>query len=359
MPISRKPPPSLEGDDTSPQGGSSRDASLNENTRAAFTLTDDAVKPSSSYGELAYDQIDEAVTLMQQRFPDDTSVTRPALPAPPRASMPTPATRNAAPPLSIPETPYRNRFASPQHTPYDQDAYYQHGAAESDPFGYTQPAPVVPRLPAIDSGVPMQWDLGDGHDASDPFIEHPPRMYSEPDPFLDHSAPPAASDPFIEHAPPPPRMYSEPDPFLDRSSLPPDGMEPLDPFQYDPERYAGYVPPAASRSPSPGQNAEYYLIEDEKDAPGYVERQDESGYDNGPEKILTPVEPPMDTKHFGPAPAGRVLRRHKTKKRVPLTEGNLVTHIDVPTQLVLPRKGEPEMMQTRCVCIGLFGHTVL
>ncbi|KAF8482206.1 chitin synthase-domain-containing protein [Gautieria morchelliformis] len=67
--------------------------------------------------------------------------------------------------------------------------------------------------------------------------------------------------------------------------------------------------------------------------------------------MITPGEPPTSTKHFGPAPTGRVLRRHKTKKRVPLTAGNLVTHIDVPTQLVLPRKGEPEMMQTRYTAV--------
>ncbi|KAF8514223.1 glycosyltransferase family 2 protein [Hysterangium stoloniferum] len=63
------------------------------------------------------------------------------------------------------------------------------------------------------------------------------------------------------------------------------------------------------------------------------------------------AEDPPDTKHFGPAPIGRITRRHKTKKRVFLTEGNLVDHLDVPTQLVLPRKGEPEMMQTRYTAV--------
>ncbi|KAF9070089.1 chitin synthase-domain-containing protein [Rhodocollybia butyracea] len=53
------------------------------------------------------------------------------------------------------------------------------------------------------------------------------------------------------------------------------------------------------------------------------------------------------TRHFGPAPSGRVTRRHNMKKRVHLTRGNLVLELPVPPNLVLPRIGEPEMMQTR------------
>jgi chitin synthase len=61
-------------------------------------------------------------------------------------------------------------------------------------------------------------------------------------------------------------------------------------------------------------------------------------------------ETPLDTQHFGPAPSGRVIRRHKTKKRVPLTNGNLVVNLDVPPRLVLPRR-MPEMMQTRYTAV--------
>ena len=346
MPISRKPPPSLEGDDSFSQEGSSHDVMPNNENVRKFSLTDDPVKPPSAYEELAYDQIDEGVTLMQHRFPDNTSPSRSSLPTntPDEVpnSIPQPPITGPDSPLSIPQTPYRNSYSSSQRTVYDQDAYYRQRMAEEgqeqqqqlegDTVDYHEP------LPAIDSGLPMQWDLADGHDSSDPFIDH-------------------------RHPPPPLRMYGEPDPFhggsAPVSSLPPDEMEPMDSFQYDPERYGSYpqseyMSQAMSRSPTPGESNEYHAI-DEKDTSEFMEQLDGSnnddglGYINDPEKMLTPIEPPLNTKHFGPAPTGRIIRRHKTKKRVPLTEGNLVTHIDVPTQLVLPRKGEPEMMQTRCV----------
>jgi chitin synthase len=56
---------------------------------------------------------------------------------------------------------------------------------------------------------------------------------------------------------------------------------------------------------------------------------------------------PYETRHFGPAPIGRVTRRNKEKKRVPLTRGNLVIDIPIPSRLVLPRRGEREMRYTR------------
>ncbi|KAH8119128.1 chitin synthase-domain-containing protein [Phellopilus nigrolimitatus] len=57
------------------------------------------------------------------------------------------------------------------------------------------------------------------------------------------------------------------------------------------------------------------------------------------------------TKHYGPAPVGRVTRRHKQKKRVQLTNGNLVIDLNVPTKLVLPLRREEEMMQTRYTAV--------
>ena len=332
MPVLRKPPPSLESIEEGSIGASSRASMPNEEI-SRFTLSDDQVKPSSSYGELAYDQIDEAVTLMQQRFPDDASPSRPPLPIPPSDPVPPPSSSSNVDFTLPPHMPYRDSYASSQQTVYDQDIYYGQEAAtrqelEGEGLAYHHPSvPVPPQLPTIDSGQPMQWDLGDGHDASDPFLDNPPHMYNEPNPFHDHAAP--------------------------MPSLPSDGMTPMDSFQFDPERYGSYgrgsyLPPTMSRSPTPGQSNEYYMV-DEKDASGYIEQQEPFEHDipGDPEKMIVPEDPPMDTKHFGPAPTGRILRRHKTKKRVPLTEGNLVTHIDVPTQLVLPRKGEPEMMQTR------------
>ncbi|CEL61047.1 chitin synthase [Rhizoctonia solani AG-1 IB] len=60
---------------------------------------------------------------------------------------------------------------------------------------------------------------------------------------------------------------------------------------------------------------------------------------------------PSDTQHFGPAPEGRMLRRHKTKKRVPLTAGHLVMELPIPDRLVLPKRGTEEMMTTRYTAV--------
>ncbi|KAE9411178.1 glycosyltransferase family 2 protein [Gymnopus androsaceus JB14] len=67
----------------------------------------------------------------------------------------------------------------------------------------------------------------------------------------------------------------------------------------------------------------------------------------------TATEPitPVETRHFGPAPSGRVTRRHNMKKRVQLTRGNLVIDLPVPPNLVLPRTGDREMMQTRYTAV--------
>lgn len=76
------------------------------------------------------------------------------------------------------------------------------------------------------------------------------------------------------------------------------------------------------------------------------------------EKVLNEKRPALDypdtpvtTQHFGPAPIGRVTRRHKMKKRVQLTKGNLVIDLDVPTRLVLPVRKDEEMAKTRYTAV--------
>ena len=62
----------------------------------------------------------------------------------------------------------------------------------------------------------------------------------------------------------------------------------------------------------------------------------------------------LETQHFGPAPArGAQLRRHKTKKNVRLTQGNLVLDCPVPTKLqsFLTRRGEEEFMNMRYTAV--------
>jgi Chitin synthase N-terminal len=71
-----------------------------------------------------------------------------------------------------------------------------------------------------------------------------------------------------------------------------------------------------------------------------------------PQSPLTDIPgTPVGTRHFGPAPIGRVARRNKTMKRVPLTNGNLVLDLPVPPKLVLPRVGHPEVMKTRYTAV--------
>ena len=59
----------------------------------------------------------------------------------------------------------------------------------------------------------------------------------------------------------------------------------------------------------------------------------------------------QNTLHYGPAPVGRAHRRNKMKKRVQLVNGNLVVDLDVPPKMVLPWRGEPEMLKTRYTAV--------
>ncbi len=77
-----------------------------------------------------------------------------------------------------------------------------------------------------------------------------------------------------------------------------------------------------------------------------------------PRRVVFPNTPstdvpgtPVETRHFGPAPVGRVARRNNATKRVPLTNGNLVLDLPVPPKLVLPRTGHPEVMKTRYTAV--------
>jgi chitin synthase len=153
----------------------------------------------------------------------------------------------------------------------------------------------------------------------------------------------------------------------------------FDHFQYDAEAYASgnYVRashrPPRSRSPTPAVDDEDYQIVDDDSLhyTGYTPASDpEKGgfdgaaYPNGLYAAYAPSynsqsfsstysgeETPLETRHFGPAPTGRILRRNKSKKRVRLTNGNLVVELEVPPKLVLPRRGEPETTKTRYTAV--------
>jgi chitin synthase len=193
---------------------------------------------------------------------------------------------------------------------------------------------------------------------------------------------PSSSDivanPFSDpHAPPPPALYYQHEqvpPFYEPEDLP---AGHIDHFQHDAEAYASgnytrvsYRPPR-SRSPTPAVDDEDYQIVDDESVhyTGYPSTHDpEKGgfdyasgqygtygstpsYDSQAFSTLSGEETPLETRHFGPAPTGRVLRRNKSKKRVRLTNGNLVVELEVPPKLVLPRRGEPETTKTRYTAV--------
>ncbi|KAF8070711.1 chitin synthase, partial [Lyophyllum atratum] len=133
---------------------------------------------------------------------------------------------------------------------------------------------------------------------------------------------------------------------------------------------ASWRPPPRSRSPTPAVDDEdYYVVgNDSIHHTGYARPHDNADpekamlgfahnivYDPEPEtptsSLGTLPETPLETLHFGPAPSGRVMRRNKTKRRVQLTNGNLVIDLAVPPKLVLPRRGEPETTGTRYTAV--------
>lgn len=59
---------------------------------------------------------------------------------------------------------------------------------------------------------------------------------------------------------------------------------------------------------------------------------------------------PNETRHFGPAPIGRVTRRHK-KQRIRLTQGNLIVDLKIPLRLPIPVRQAPENQYTRYTAV--------
>lgn len=240
-----------------------------------------------------------------------------------------------------------------------------------NPFTDTQALPSIP-LPTTQPYV----NYDEGYSDADPLPPHPSSGY--------HYVPP--------HDPNEMYQYTESEPLPAGS----DGF--IDHFQHDTEAYASgnfsraaYRPPR-SRSPTPAVDDEdYHIVGNDSvhytsfpHPPGMqswnVEKEvyggpyDQGGYldekyadafgqdvayphndvtEKTPVSTLNHLEPeaPVETRHFGPAPTGRVLRRHKSKKRVQLTNGNLVVDINVPPKMVLPYRGEPEMTKTRYTAV--------
>lgn len=225
-----------------------------------------------------------------------------------------------------------------------------------------------------------------------PQIAQNPIQNPTPDPFNDPQTPIAQTPQTYfydqDYVPPSDYAHSGYETAYESQETLPAGAE-LDHFRHDTEAYASgnysrasFRPPR-SRSPTPAVDEEdYYVVGNE--SLHYTGRPDDLSYSGDPEKAAlheqygqyesrylgsatnivydpepeTPTsvqyslpETPLETRHFGPAPTGRVLRRNKTRKRVQLTNGNLVIELPVPPKLVLPRRGEPDVMTTRYTAV--------
>lgn len=116
--------------------------------------------------------------------------------------------------------------------------------------------------------------------------------------------------------------------------------------------YTGYSQPGEYNPYEDEKNAykDEYDISQYADAPGSEDYYDDGEKTPGASVGYSEPETPIETRHFGPAPVGRVRRRLK-KKRVQLTNGNLVVDLNVPPKLVLPYRGEAEMTKARYTAV--------
>lgn len=278
------------------------------------------------------------------------------------------------------------------------------GQGQPDPFSDTHALPHVP-LPTTQPYVNYEHDFseemgagtgvpGDGYHYIPPppqLQDHnqmyqyipPPTLPLQPDsqPFIDHFNHDTEAHPHHTHA------YAS---GLNTNSYSSSSSS---------SRRVSYGPPPRSRSPTPAVDDEDYLIvgDDEgggvrhfrgfrraepggggwdEEKGGMYHQQDydlgQGAYLNGryaealgqteptPDAEKTPIStsdfplpPQSETLHFGPAPTGRIHRRHKSKKRVQLTNGNLVIDLPVPPNMVLPfeYRGVDEMMMTRYTAV--------
>ncbi|KAF5366968.1 hypothetical protein D9758_003909 [Tetrapyrgos nigripes] len=154
------------------------------------------------------------------------------------------------------------------------------------------------------------------------------------------------------------------------ATLAPSREDSYDHHRYDLEAYSSGAlrPIPRSRSPTPaGDDEDYYIVGNESfhytglpgQYPQEAEKMSQWSGNSGsypesksshslhtPSTLSKEIE---ETRHWGPAPAGRVMRRRKTKKRIQLTRGNYVVPLPVPPKLVLPgpRRNEAEFQSTR------------
>jgi len=318
--------------------------------------------------------------IQQQQEPADPHITRYSLSD---APISTPSYDNISSAVDRLLETYPESEQPPSHVDPFQEVASTVDGHSSNESHYYSPAHYTPYQPGqylapIITGETLQLDPG--------LV---PLSSTQPDPFYDPTTPISAATPLpvvpTEYYYNQDQEYNPPSNQSHVSSYEQDTLaqgSQLDHFNHDTEAYASglysrasYRPPR-SRSPTPAVDDEDYMIVGNESVhyTGYPEGHynseedhekyySERGYlPNGQAVVFDPepetptstifsLPPEEKTRHFGPAPTGRVLRRHKTKRRVQLTNGNLVVDLDVPPKLVLPRRGEPETMKTRYTAV--------
>ncbi|CAK5281509.1 unnamed protein product [Mycena citricolor] len=227
--------------------------------------------------------------------------------------------------------------------------YYEQGEEENALPDHEYPTPQYrpysrwPYLEPITTGETLQLAEDTGRD-SDQTGSH-----IVGNPFLDSNIPVT-----------PPTVH-----YLDHSPI-----HTVDHFQYDSESYASGIYSGLnhralrSRSPTPAAedegNTSFQSTASAPDAEkgtfhgGY--RGSYTSYGSGPAPSYgsdpespppSKEEQPVETRHFGPAPVGRIVRRNNSKKRVRLVDGKLVVELPIPPKLALPHRGSYETRKTR------------
>jgi hypothetical protein len=301
---------------------------------------------------IGFSELDNAITKLQIRLSPRSYLTNPPLET--RTVDPQPNIAHAFEPQH-----HRNSHSSSQETAVEF-GYQTFGGLDK----YGEPAKFVGegtylndqrgsmevpyRLPTINSGTPLDWE-GVPHSSVDPFLDPNVPLNRLPD--------------FQYPSYPPEPLYFSEDRPEESHVLQPQPAYP-DSLSHDPEKYAGlegdsfqaysraaYSTPQ-SRSPTPPSADGSYDIRD--DFPmhdsvfgGDFHYEQQPLHDQAAQSRAHNA--PMgssSTQHFGPAPP-RQKRRLGNKRVFPLTQGNFVVDLDIPRKLVLPQRGDEEMMTTR------------
>lgn len=281
-------------------------------------------------------------------------------------------------------TDYRNYYSQPGD--YEQDASadpYSYSVAPADPYLEDVYSGASTSLGAPHHGVPLSSSFYDEAAAAlggGPRSESPTRPLSYARRPLPQPAPGA---PFTQDASVLPTLAYEQDrnptylPYTSEAqphtSAPAEHESPHSAYdekmggQYNSNPFAGGERPATRNSYSAhqeddaatmtGHEIDYYAEKAAEAGYGSDGAEGEYAYENdaweGPEDEEGGL-PTMNTQHFGPAPAkGALLRRHKTKKKIALTQGHLVLDCPVPSKLqsFLSRRGDEEFETMRYTAV--------